>query len=147
MQSCMLLSTGHLDGVHNLVLRSPVQTYSGFVGEADSTPICFLMSITAWLWPLGLFCFTRCITNTLSFRKKTWRLRSILEGSPFRFLNISNVFRKCQSCLCLALYGGGSEVARNFLQSFPRNMYCPSRPISLGFSNLVTGSSTIWLLF
>ena len=43
-------------------------------------------------------------------------------------------------------FGGGYKVVGEFLLSFLRNLARLSYPISTGFSTLVAGSSTIWLL-
>ena len=41
------------------------------VGEADSPPVSLhLTSGADGFYPLGLFCFSRCIPNTKAFRKK-----------------------------------------------------------------------------
>ena len=53
---------------------------------------------------LGYFCFTICIPNILAFWVNDWGLSSIIEGSRFRFLNVSDVF-------------GSAEVV--FVRNFP----------------------------
>ena len=84
MHSCIFNPrfTRHSDGLHHLILRLRAWPYLGLVGEAAPSPLSLhLLSGAAGLYPLGLFCFTRCISNTLAFRR-------ILEDSAL-FLRVT----------------------------------------------------------
>ena len=148
MHSCIFnqQTTRRSDGLYYLVLCLPERSYSGLVGEAAPPPVCLLMSIRVGFWPLGLFCFTRCIPNTSTFWKNTWLICYILKGSPFWFLNVSGVFVSSEVVFVWRFPKEALKLLANFLQYFPRNMACFSIPISLGVSALVAGSSDIWPL-
>ena len=91
-------STHRSDGLHYLVLRFPERLFSGWPTRWILLPYCLQPpSGAAVILPLGFFCFTSSIPNTLAFWRKTWGIRSVLEGSPF------------SSC-CPKFSTGGSEV-------------------------------------
>ena len=64
-----------LDGLHNLILQLTARHYLGLVGEVAYPPVSLQPpSCAAGFYPLGLFCYTWCITTTLNVWQK-------IEGS------------------------------------------------------------------
>ena len=91
-----------LDGLHNLILHFPARPLLGLVCKADPPPIYFIPSLwRVWNLTIRFFLFLKFYSKHLGVSKRTWGLRSVLEGSPFDFW-------------CPTFSGGGSEVAVEF---------------------------------
>ena len=101
-------STRFSDSLHYLVLRLPAQTFKGLFARRLLPPYSlYPPSGAIGIWPLGLFCFTRCFPNTLDFWRKNRGLRSILEGYPY------------SSC-CSTFSRGGSEFVGEISDRFSK---------------------------
>ena len=139
MHSCIInhLLTCCSEGLNYLVLHLPSRPYSGFFSKADSCPIFFLVSIMVGLCPLGLYCFTRCIPNTLDFRRKYWGICSIIEGLPFCILNISNFFGISEVVFVWRFPEEAMKLPEFFFKLLPGEMDYLSCSISLGLSALI----------
>ena len=77
--------------LHHLIMCLPARTFSRLVGEADYPPLKFIPAL--WLvviFPLGFF--TRCIPNTLDFRKNLEESTPILRVTFSVFL-MSSIFQ------------------------------------------------------